>query len=190
LDDGGINIEIFGRINIEIFGRTLFDADSILRLGERLLASKPQSLSLAIGIPEGVLAEKTGTIQQMLSWSQARKIRLILDSFGAGLCSLSALRHAPIDMIRIDPALIRECEDANPFIHAIVALAHDLGITVIADRIRTDRELSIARRHNIDFAQGDIISPPIVTDDVTSLLSHPQLMTHEDRGCREPTQGS
>jgi len=163
-------------INIEIFGRTLFDADSILRLGERLLESKPQSFSLAIGIPEDVLTEKTGAIQHMVAWLQTRKIRLILDSFGAGPFSLSALRHTPIDMIRIDPALIKECKDGGPFIQAIVVLAHDLGMTVIADRISTDRELSIARRHNIDFAQGDLISPPINTDKVTSLLSHPQLM--------------
>jgi EAL domain-containing protein (putative c-di-GMP-specific phosphodiesterase class I) len=57
-----------------------------------------------------------------------------------------------------------------------VVLAHDLGMTVIADRISTDRELSMARRHNIDFAQGDLISPPIDINEVTSLLSHPQPM--------------
>jgi PAS domain S-box-containing protein/diguanylate cyclase (GGDEF)-like protein len=163
-------------INIEIFGRTLFDADSILRLGERLLASKPESFSLALGVPEDVLTEKTEAIQQMLAWLQTRKIRLILDSFGAGACSLSTLRRTPIDMIRIHPSLIEQCGDGGPFIQAIVTLAHDLGITVIADRIKTDRELSIARRHRIDYAQGDLISPPVDALEVTSLLSRPQLM--------------
>jgi EAL domain-containing protein (putative c-di-GMP-specific phosphodiesterase class I) len=166
-------------INIEIFGRTLFDADSILRLGERLLASKPQSFNLALGIPEDVLAQKTESIQQMLDWLQTRKVRLILDSFGAGSGSLSTLRHAPIDMIRIHPSLIEECEDGGPFVRAVVMLAHDLGISVIANRIGTDHELSIARRHHIDYAQGDLISPPVDAVAVTALLSRQPFMAEK-----------
>lgn len=158
-------------INIEIFGRTLFDADSILRLGERLLESKPQSFSLALGIPEDVLLQKTEALQQMLGWLQTRRIRLILDSFGAGLCALSTLRHTPIDMIRLHPSLIEEHEDGGRFIRAVVMLAHGLGISVIADRVQNERQLSIARKHNIDYAQGDVISPPVDGFDVASLLS-------------------
>lgn len=165
--------EVLG-VNIEIFGRTLFDADSILRLGERLLESKPPSFSLALGIPEEVLVRKTEAIQQMLAWLQARQIRLILDSFGAGACSLAALRHTRIDMIRIHPSLIQEREDGGPFIQAIVALAHGLDIRVIADHVQTHRQLSIARKHGIDYAQGDLISPPLDGIEVVTLLRRRQ----------------
>jgi EAL domain-containing protein (putative c-di-GMP-specific phosphodiesterase class I) len=161
-------------INIEIFGRTMLDADLILRLGERLLESKPRSFSLALGIPEDVLIKKTKAIEQMLAWLQARKIRLILDSFGAGPCSMSTLRHTPIDMIRIHPSLIEEHRDGGLFIQAIVTLAHGLGISVIADRIQTERQLSIVRRLGIDYAQGEFISPPVDAIEATSLLSRQQ----------------
>lgn len=157
-------------INIEIFGRTLFDADSILRSGKRLLESKPDSFSLALGIPEEVLTQKTEAIRQMLAWLQVRNIRLILDSFGAGPCSLLTLKHTPIDMIRIDPSLIEDSEGGEAFLSATVTLAHSLGISVIADRIQTDRQLDIARKHNIDYAQGNFISPPVESQEITALV--------------------
>ena len=162
-------------INVEIFGRSLFDADSILRFCERLLESKPRSFSLALGIPEDVLAQKTESIDQMLAWLQTRKVRLILDSFGVSTGSLSTLRRTPIDMIRIHPSLIEEADDGGPFIRAVVTLAHNLGISVIADRVATRRALSIARRHKIDYAQGDLISPPLDAIEVRSLLSRQPL---------------
>lgn len=161
-------------INIEIFGKTLFDADSILRLGEHLLASKPQSCSLALGVPEGVMNVATDAIKEMLRWLQARQIRLILDSFGAGLSSLSTLARTPIDMIRLHPSLIDECEDGR-FIRAIMAFAHNLGIGVIAARIQTDAQLSIARMQGIDYGQGDWISPPIDGMQIKALLKQKQI---------------
>ncbi|MBA2491701.1 MAG: EAL domain-containing protein [Gammaproteobacteria bacterium] len=166
-------------INVEIFGRSLFDADSILRFCERLLSSKPRSFSLALGIPEDVLAQKTESIDQMLAWLQTRKVRLILDSFGVSTGSLSTLRRAPIDMIRIHPSLIEEGDYGGPFIGAVVTLAHNLGISVIADRIGTDRALSIARRHSIDYAQGDLISAPLDAIAVTSLLRRQPLLVEK-----------
>jgi PAS domain S-box-containing protein/diguanylate cyclase (GGDEF)-like protein len=162
-------------INIEIFGRTLFDTDSIMRLGEHLLQAKPSSFSLALGIPEEVLIQRTEANEQMLDWLQAKQIRLILDSFGAGACSLSMLRRTPIDMIRIHPSLIEECEDGGPLIQAVLALAHALGISIIADRIQTERQLAIARKQNIDYAQGDLISPPLEEAHIRALLNQRQI---------------
>ena len=82
-------------------------------------------------------------------------------------------------MIRIHPSLIEEGDDGEPFIGAVVTLAHNLGISVIADRIGTDRALSIARRHNIDYAQGDLISAPLDAIAVTSLLRRPPLLVEK-----------
>jgi EAL domain-containing protein (putative c-di-GMP-specific phosphodiesterase class I)/GGDEF domain-containing protein len=162
-------------INIGIFGRTLLDANSILRLGQRLLASKPHSFSLALGIPEDVLVQKAQAIEQMLAWLRTKGIRLILDSFGTGLCSLSTIRQAPIDMLRIHPSLVDENDDSGPFIQAIVTLAHARDIKVIADRIQSNRQLAIARKHEIDYAQGDLISPPVDGVEVASLVSRKRL---------------
>jgi EAL domain-containing protein (putative c-di-GMP-specific phosphodiesterase class I) len=117
----------------------------------------------------------------MLAWLQARKIRLILDSFGVGPCSVSTFRHTPIDMIRVHPSLIQERENGGPFIQAIVALGHALGIDIIADGVQTDSQLSIARRHGIDYAQGDLISPLVDGIEVTSLLSHKRLSVWKSR---------
>jgi EAL domain-containing protein (putative c-di-GMP-specific phosphodiesterase class I) len=79
-------------------------------------------------------------------------------------------------MIRIHPSLIEERDSGGPLIPAIVTLAHDLGISVIADHIGSDRHLAIARRYNIDYVQGDFISPPVDAAEVKALLSRQQLV--------------
>jgi EAL domain-containing protein (putative c-di-GMP-specific phosphodiesterase class I) len=98
-----------------------------------------------------------------------------------GPCSVSTFRQTPIDMIRVHPSLIQEREDGGPFIQAIVALAHALGIGIIADGVQTDRQLSIVRQHDIDYAQGDLISPPVDGIEVTSLLSRKRLSIGQSR---------
>ncbi|MGI9304092.1 MAG: EAL domain-containing protein, partial [Gammaproteobacteria bacterium] len=82
---------------IQIYGKTLLDAESVLRLGEQLLAAKPQQFDLALGVTENVLSQTPQAVAKMLEHLRVKKIRLVLDGFGSGLSSLSMLRDMPID---------------------------------------------------------------------------------------------
>jgi len=153
-------------INIQIFGETLLAADSILRLGESLLESKPGFCTISLGVPEDVLLQATDTVREMLGWLQSKRISIILDSFGEGLCSLATLKKFPLDMIRLHPALLDRSHCDPRFVKAIVSLVHSFDIPVVADRLSSRDQLNTAIEYDIDFAQGPVISAPLSSPEI------------------------
>lgn len=91
-------------------------------------------------------------------------VMLSIDDFGTGYSSLSYLQRFPIDTIKIDKSFVNGLGvDANntAITRAIVAMAHSLGFTVIAEGIEESSQLEFLRRRNCDLAQGYFFSKPV-----------------------------
>jgi EAL domain-containing protein (putative c-di-GMP-specific phosphodiesterase class I) len=162
-------------LTIYISGNTLLDADSILRLGQQLLAAKPLPFQLAIGIPEDVLTQNPRAIQSMLARIKARNIRLVLDDFGTGTSALSLLRMMPVSTVRLHPDLAKEpIEDHKDFAAGIVELAHRLQMKVIGSGVGSDEQLARLRESDCDYVQGNYISVPVAESAVPALLEKNQ----------------
>ena len=162
-------------LTIYISGNTLLDADSILRLGQQLLAAKPLPFQLALGIPEYVLTETPRAIQGMLARIKARNIRLVLDDFGAGTSALSLLRMMPVSTLRLHPALSKaEIDEHRNFVAGIVELAHCLEMAVIGSGVTSEEELVRLRDSGYDYVQGNFISPPVGETAVAAMLEQDQ----------------
>lgn len=158
-------------INIQIFGQSLLAADSILRLGESLLESKPSSCSISLGIPEDVFLGASDTVKEMLDWLQSRNISIILDSFGEGVCALATLKRYPLDMIRLHPKLLNR-EHCDPrFVKSVVSLVHSFDIPVIADRLSDDTQIQTAMEYGIDYVQGNIVSRTLLPSEVPTAIN-------------------
>lgn len=157
-------------INIQIFGETLLAADSVLRLGEKLLESKPQFCSISLGVPENVFLQATDTVKEVLGWLQSKKISIILDSFGEGLCSLATLKRYPLDMIRLHPSLLDRDHCDPRFVKSIVSLVHSFDIPVAADRLSDHNQLNAAIEYDIDFVQGPIVSNPVPSPEIPEIF--------------------
>ena len=95
--------------------------------------------------------------------------RLALDDFGTGSASLGSLRKLPVEWVKIDGAMIHmgaiEPESAR-LIEAIVALAHSLGLKVVAEAVETEAHLALARLAGCDFAQGYLFAKPQTLGDL------------------------
>lgn len=149
-------------LSIIVTGATLLDADSILRLREKLLSVKPNLCSLIVGVSEEVLLHAPKTTETMLKPVKGKDIQLLLDRYGSRQTSLELLRDMPIDLIRLDQELIRNCvKDRGRFIKAICSLAHELDISVIAYNVTKEEELKTLQNAKVDFAQGPCVSNPI-----------------------------
>jgi EAL domain-containing protein (putative c-di-GMP-specific phosphodiesterase class I) len=107
-------------------------------------------------------------------------VQIGLDDFGTGYSSLVYLDHFPLDFIKIDKALIdRLGQDRRPqaIVAAIIALAHALGLTVVAEGVETPQQVDVLRDLGCDRAQGFFFAKscsPRVIDDL--------VMAREDRG--------
>jgi EAL domain-containing protein (putative c-di-GMP-specific phosphodiesterase class I) len=105
-------------------------------------------------------AEKSG---QVLSQLKALGIRMSIDDFGTGYSSLSRLRRIPVDTLKIDRVFISDM-DSDPenheIVRVIIALAHNLGLNVVAEGTEKEEHISLLRQLNCEMAQGYFFSRP------------------------------
>jgi EAL domain-containing protein (putative c-di-GMP-specific phosphodiesterase class I) len=100
-------------------------------------------------------------------------VRLTIDDFGTGYSSLAYLRRFPIDILKIDRSFVRdipEDPDAGAIASGIIALAHSLGIHVIAEGVENGGQAAFFRAQACDVVQGFYFSRPVPTGEFEALL--------------------
>jgi diguanylate cyclase (GGDEF)-like protein/PAS domain S-box-containing protein len=119
---------------------------------------------LELELTEGVLLNNPeGTIANMERLS-AMGVQLCIDDFGTGYSSLSYLKRFPIDQLKIDRSFVSGIpgdEDDAAIATAIIAMAHNLKLRVIAEGVETIAQLEYLRTHDCDGMQGDYFSPAV-----------------------------
>jgi EAL domain-containing protein (putative c-di-GMP-specific phosphodiesterase class I) len=99
-------------------------------------------------------------------------VRLVLDDFGTGYSSLSYLKHLPLDMIKVDRSFVAGLDGSadRSIVDAVIALAHGLGIGVVAEGIETASQLDRLRELGCDLGQGYLFSRPVPAPRMARLL--------------------
>ena len=119
---------------------------------------------LELELTEGLLLEATDDTRHQLSRLKSLGLTLAMDDFGTGYSSLSYLKKFPIDVIKIDRSFIMdipEDQDDMEITSAVIAMAHNLKLKVVAEGIETAAQLAFLRRHNCDIGQGYLFDQPI-----------------------------
>ena len=128
---------------------------------------------LELEITESVLMDQTEAGTRALRALRELGVQLVLDDFGTGYSSLSYLKHLPLDTIKIDRSFVNglEGDDANlPIVQAVIALAHGLGIDVVAEGIETAAQLARLRTLMCDRGQGFFYARPMPAADLGPML--------------------
>lgn len=100
-------------------------------------------------------------------------VRLAIDDFGTGFSSLGYLKIFPADTIKIDQSFIRDVASGQAdakITSAIIAMAHSLGLKVVAEGIETREQLDFLVRSDCDEVQGFFISRPVPAMQMQQLL--------------------
>ncbi len=129
---------------------------------------------LELEITESVLLDEGEASATALRALRDLGVGLVLDDFGTGYSSLSYLRRLPLDTIKIDRSFVAGIDDDNsnlPIVQAVIALAHGLGIEVVAEGIETAGQLARLRELVCDRGQGYYYARPQPPEALTALLA-------------------
>ena len=128
---------------------------------------------LELEITETLLLEKSSEVLASLHALRALGVRVSMDDFGTGYSSLSYLRSFPFDKIKVDQSFVRDLDanrDAQAIIRAIASLGKGIGVTITAEGVETEAELSCLRAEGCHEGQGFLFSRARPNGQVVQLL--------------------
>ncbi|WP_410712137.1 putative bifunctional diguanylate cyclase/phosphodiesterase [Bradyrhizobium sp. BEA-2-5] len=135
---------------------------------------------LELEITETLLLEKSAQVLATLHALRALGVRISMDDFGTGYSSLSYLRSFPFDKIKIDQSFVRDLganREAQAIIRSIVSLGKGLGVTITAEGVETEAELSCLRAEGCHEGQGFLFSKARPNAEIVSLLKAQRVAT-------------
>jgi diguanylate cyclase (GGDEF)-like protein/PAS domain S-box-containing protein len=137
---------------------------------------------LMIELTETSLARDPEQATEQLSTLREHGVRIAIDDFGTGYSSLSAVASLPVDVLKVDRALVAgapaNCPAApEAILRAVSALGSALGMEVLAEGVETAEQVERARRVGCTYAQGHQLSPPLAAEQLGALLEESRRLT-------------
>jgi EAL domain-containing protein (putative c-di-GMP-specific phosphodiesterase class I) len=152
-------------MSVNLSGRQLLDVEFAGEVSAALAdhGLRPEALRLEITESEAA-ADPAAACSALEMLYRRIGVRARLDDFGTGASSLTFLRGFPGDALKIDRSFVAEMatdEGAFQIVTAIVGLAHNLGIEVVAEGVETEVQLMLLRDLGCEFVQGFLIGRPL-----------------------------
>lgn len=172
-------------VSVNLSPRQLSDRDVIERVVNALADAGLDAQYLCLEITESAVIKDLDGALPKLRALKAIGVSLALDDFGTGYSSLSYLRQLPVDSVKIDRSFITDLTDDRNrrIVQAIIDLAHALGISVTAEGVESEEQLTALRGLASNVAQGYLLGRPMPPAELSGLL--------EDRptfGERQPVE--
>lgn len=161
------------RVSVNVSGRQLIESNSVEKIDEIIAATGLNGNNLKLEITESLLMENRKSFGYFLKQMKRRGIQLSIDDFGTGYSSLSYLHRLPFDTVKIDRSFITNIsieEDSVNIVQAIITLAHQLNIDVIAEGIETEQQCQILQGLGCEFGQGYLFARPLDVQAAQSVL--------------------
>jgi len=166
-------------ITVNISGRQLQHPGLLHAVATALDDTGLRASSLVLEITESVIMQDTETNLATLHALKEIGVRLAIDDFGTGYSSLSALRLLPVDVLKIDRSFVMgmvapdatQASGETAIASAVIALAHSLGLTVIAEGVETPQQHEFLRLQRCDAWQGFLACRPVAPEKLREYLT-------------------
>ena len=173
LSKGHDSSALFPLIAINISARQLHEPGLLDQVSRLLKLTSLNPHSVVLEITEHVVMEETEATVSRLHALKKLGVRLAIDDFGTGYSSMSYLHSFPLDFLKIDRRFVAGLgqEGSNSVIvSSMVELAHNLGLTVIAEGVEIERERQRLCQMGCALAQGYFFARPMPASEMTKYL--------------------
>lgn len=160
------------RVAVNLSGKQ-FEHDVDKEIKKIIADAEINPTSLALEITEGVVMKDIDHNIRMLEELRDLGLNISIDDFGTGYSSLAYLKRFPIHTLKIDRSFIMDLErdgDDLAITKAIISLAKNLHLKVLAEGVETDAQLSILRDSGCDYVQGYFFSRPLPASELLPYL--------------------
>lgn len=163
------------RISINVSGRQFREKDFLVRIKDIIANSFADPRFITLELTESLLMDNAPRNIQVLKELKGMGLKLSMDDFGTGYSSLSYIKRFPLDELKIDKSFVDEINtdvgnDSTAIVIAIIAMAHSLGLRVVAEGIEKTEQLEFLRQQHCDECQGYLFSKPISFSEFSELL--------------------
>lgn len=162
------------RIAVNVSARHLRQAGFLDQVVEILSETRLDPTCVDLELTETAIMENTEAAAKLLARVRKLGMSVAIDDFGTGYSSLSYLKQLPIDIVKLDKSFVRGATtDPNDaaLVMAIVTLAHNLKLKVIAEGIETVEQLAFLRLLRCDSGQGFLFGKPSPAEDFESCFT-------------------
>ena len=152
------------RVAVNISSRQFYQSDLQQTVMKALFEAGARPSLLQLELTESILMRDVDKTIAMLEYLKNTGITLAIDDFGTGYSSLSYLKRFPIDALKIDRSFVMDLEasdDSATICAAIIAMARELGLTVIAEGVETVLQADFLKEQECDQIQGYLFSKPV-----------------------------
>ncbi|WP_269533030.1 bifunctional diguanylate cyclase/phosphodiesterase [Chitinimonas sp. BJYL2] len=162
------------RVSVNLSGKQFNQPDLVAQVDNAIAQAGIEPHLLELEITESILMDSTDAIITMLQSIRARGMQILMDDFGTGYSSLSYLHRFPSNVLKIDGSFVRQITEdhfSREIVRAIILLARNLGMGVIAEGVETAEQLQVLRDLECTFAQGFYFARPLPAEEATALIA-------------------
>ena len=162
-------------VAVNVSPKQLQEDDFLHTLAQILYGTGLRPESLEIEVTETSLMQNPEAGIQTLTTLREMGVKIAIDDFGTGYSSLGYLKRLPIDSVKLDASFVKDATsdpDDAALVMAIITLAHNLRLRVIAEGIETEDQLAFLRLLRCDRGQGYFFGRPAMSDEMIFAYSN------------------
>jgi diguanylate cyclase (GGDEF)-like protein/PAS domain S-box-containing protein len=160
-------------VAVNLSAQQFHRADFDTQVRALITKSGVDSRLIELEITESMLMRDPAEAAAMLGRLKRMGLKVSVDDFGTGYSSLAYLKRFPLDALKIDRTFVRDLttdSDDREIALAIISLAHNLKLKVVAEGVETEAQMNFLRSHGCDEMQGYYFARPMGVEDCTGTL--------------------